>query len=349
MRQRVRAISVTLVTIFLMLAACQPDIASEARFNPVSDSAGSATEKIAFRVPFAAPEIGTRFHFTNDLAEIAAVDGYNITFVNSRGQRVQTYAFLYNGDSKYGYDKSNLDGLWPLEPGKTTSFNVSGGWSSNVRVRVVRLEEVNVPAGRFSAVLIEANERGAFDAFRLTTRMWYAPAAKYLVKIESDYTSPYGGDTSRRSSLVRIQQFQTVPNEPDVLCQVPLPKDLVLEPPSEGIPKSAARFAGLWVGRFHDIDRCTALAVTKIGPNGVVDVIYSYGPAPHLRQSAPGYNVHRGSIRSEDDALVVQLTPTRKVVYTFLGENLRAVFIAAESPPQENEALLGRRDSASIR
>ncbi len=111
--------------------------------------------------PFEAPPVGTRFYV-------------------SSGARILQY------------DRSAIDGIWPLAVGKSISFDESGlvkqgvpgassAWSS--AIKVLRSEAITVPAGSFDAFVIEWRHRGSGrNSYDAVLTMWYAPRARFIVK-----------------------------------------------------------------------------------------------------------------------------------------------------------------------
>ena len=72
---------------------------------------------------------------------------------------------------------------WPLEVGKTYSFDIAfgGGQVAKWSGKVAALEDVEVPAGKFKAYRIEFERGGSFRSAASDT-FWYAPDAKVFVK-----------------------------------------------------------------------------------------------------------------------------------------------------------------------
>jgi hypothetical protein len=80
--------------------------------------------------------------------------------------------------------------LWPLEVGKSTTFNIDG--SSGVRAvtaKVLRTETVTVPAGTFYSYVIERRDRDMEFRENVAT-YWYAPAVGSYVKFQEVFNRP---------------------------------------------------------------------------------------------------------------------------------------------------------------
>jgi len=77
---------------------------------------------------------------------------------------------------------------WPLTPGHTWVYQVTGTtngrnvtWQGTARAAAV--ESVTVPAGTFEAVRIDGRHCNLTGGGCGTFTMWYAPKAKYVVKL----------------------------------------------------------------------------------------------------------------------------------------------------------------------
>ncbi len=102
-----------------------------------------------------------------------------------------------------------LDGGPPLP---TVSRRITSDATVDMRMRVVGTETVAVPAGRFSAVKVEAEGRGYTFYKRLQTHsiitIWYAPKVKRYVK----YTAQsFEGDLPQELSTFELLEFRLGP------------------------------------------------------------------------------------------------------------------------------------------
>lgn len=133
---------------------------------------------------FRAATLGTQIYVSNDTRyEIDAIEGFSLRTVTAR---FNTHAWLgacYQVPRDVVVDTRAADGLWPLRPGKTVSFESSRGearWSNTLRVR--RLEDVTVRAGTFTTWMIEHEQKSLISDFHSSVTCWYAPDVGFAVK-----------------------------------------------------------------------------------------------------------------------------------------------------------------------
>lgn len=136
--------------------------------------------------PFAPAPRGTFLQSTRDTRTVHFVNGYNVSYDLGGGRWQGSTAMLTDGLSGRVEPFSAATSFWPLEVGKSTSFQVvdTGGSVRVVNARVLRTEIVSVPAGRFFTYVIEREDRAVTDAAPNVSRFWYAPAVGTIVKYD---------------------------------------------------------------------------------------------------------------------------------------------------------------------
>jgi hypothetical protein len=133
--------------------------------------------------PFAPAPPGTIIETTADRRVVSRVDGYEVEY-NIGGRREISQALVTEGiDGRLTSDE--LLYFWPLEVGRSVTFNVEGGGARAVTLYVPRTETITVPAGTFYTYVIEREDRMIADpSSRDIARMWYAPSVGSIVKYE---------------------------------------------------------------------------------------------------------------------------------------------------------------------
>lgn len=163
-----------------------------------SVATSSASVSQSGGVIFKAPPIGLRMHTMNQGREsgyfqVMAVDGTSIHLVNA-GNRTSILrgGLIWMRDNS-SYDAGLIQSLWPLVLGKEISFEETIGQDKWIyTVKILRAEEIAVPAGRFQTFVIEIRDRsvsplqGNFDR---TRTIWYAPSEGMPIQLRSTQTS----------------------------------------------------------------------------------------------------------------------------------------------------------------
>jgi hypothetical protein len=136
--------------------------------------------------PFKPAPRGTFIQTTRDARTVHFVNGYDVSYDLGGGRWVGSTALLTDGLSGRVEPLSAAASLWPLEIGKSTSFQVvdAGGGVRAVNARVLRTEIIAVPAGRFFTYVIERQDRGISDGATNVARYWYAPSVGTMVKFD---------------------------------------------------------------------------------------------------------------------------------------------------------------------
>jgi hypothetical protein len=136
--------------------------------------------------PFAPAPRGTFIQTTRDQRTVHFVNGYDVSYDLGGGRWVGSTALLTDGLTGRIQPLDGAASLWPLEIGKSASFEVidTGGGVRAVNARVLRTEIVAVPAGRFFTYVIERQERGISDPAPNVARFWYAPSIGTMVKFD---------------------------------------------------------------------------------------------------------------------------------------------------------------------
>ena len=74
--------------------------------------------------------------------------------------------------------------FWPLEVGKSVTFNFGADAPIAVTARVLRTETITVPAGSFYTYVIERRDHTMSDFSESVATFWYAPSVGTVVKFE---------------------------------------------------------------------------------------------------------------------------------------------------------------------
>lgn len=167
--------------------------------------------------PFSPAPPGTVIETTADRRAVSRVDGYEVEYTIG-GRREISQALVTEGiDGRM--TSGELRYLWPLEVGKTVTFNLEGGGPRAVTLYVPRTEIITVPAGSFYTYVIEREDRLISDpSARDLARMWYAPSVGTIVKHEEVRARP--GRATTNYELVSLRLPYAPPGA--VLTQVPV-------------------------------------------------------------------------------------------------------------------------------
>jgi hypothetical protein len=124
--------------------------------------------------------LGTFIETTADKRTVRYLNGFDISY-DIDGRWVPTRGYITDGlDQPKIYPVRNVDALWPLEVGKSTTFNVEGARA--ITARVARTETIRVPAGNFFTYVIERRDRDLSAGSDNFATYWYAPSVGTVVK-----------------------------------------------------------------------------------------------------------------------------------------------------------------------
>jgi hypothetical protein len=131
--------------------------------------------------------LGARFQFTRP-------DGARCWFRTADGGEDSRYAHLLGGDSTWiKQGGTSLKDLFPLQPGKSRWFVVSGVTTTSYPASwyqtytVGSRERIQTRAGTFDAYPIDWEEQGREgNAWQVRHRFWFAPEVGYFVKFVAD-------------------------------------------------------------------------------------------------------------------------------------------------------------------
>jgi hypothetical protein len=148
------------------------------------------TTAAAEAAPFRPAPVGTLIETTVDNRLVRTVNGYDVTYdINNR--RDMSHALLTDGFGALPsqiYPIAAVDSFWPLQVGKTVTFNVDAGGPRSVTARVLRTETITVPAGQFYTYVIERRDHG-MDGRENVATSWYAPSVGSVVKFQEQATT----------------------------------------------------------------------------------------------------------------------------------------------------------------
>jgi hypothetical protein len=200
----------------VVVPAAPPVVAVPAPSTTVYTPAAIQTT-VAQPAPFSPAPPGTLIETTADKRVVSRVDGYEVEY-NIGGRRELSQALVTEGlDGRI--TSHELQYFWPLEVGKTVTFNIESGGPHAVTLHVPRTEIITVPAGTFYTYVIEREDRVIADpSTRDIARMWYAPSVGSIVKYEDLRNRP-----GRRGLSYEIVSLR-LPYAPPgvVLSQVPV-------------------------------------------------------------------------------------------------------------------------------
>jgi len=130
--------------------------------------------------PYNPAPLGSYIETTKDKRTVRYLNDFDVSY-DINGRYVPTRAFITDG-----YDQNSIfppmepTKLWPLEVGKSVTFNAG---SNAINARVLRTEVVKVPAGTFFTYVIERRDRSSAGPDNFAY-YWYAPVVGTVVKFE---------------------------------------------------------------------------------------------------------------------------------------------------------------------
>lgn len=132
--------------------------------------------------PYKPAPLGTYVQTDVDKRVVISQTG-NYTVQDINGRRVTSIAMLTEGlGSDQVYPAGAPASFWPLEVGKTVTFNYGAGSPLHVTARVLRTETITVPAGTFYTYVVERRTHPSTDFRETVTDFWYAPSVGTVVK-----------------------------------------------------------------------------------------------------------------------------------------------------------------------
>ena len=116
---------------------------------------------------------------------VQAADGYTVKRMVD-GKEYSRYGFFAKWPRTISEEqRRKFDQIWPLETGKSVSYERSANdkrWHDEVTV--VRTETVTVGAGTFDAYVVEWESRGLSHSWSGRCLRWYSPELGWNVKTE---------------------------------------------------------------------------------------------------------------------------------------------------------------------
>jgi hypothetical protein len=145
-------------------------------------SAASVRTTQAEAAPFKPAPLGTYVETTAGNFTMIGQRGYELTF-DKNGRREESYAMLTDGfGAGQIYPPDTAASFWPLQVGKSVTFNYGANSPISVTARVLRTETINVPAGTFYTYVIERRDHSISDFSENVATYWYAPSVGTVVK-----------------------------------------------------------------------------------------------------------------------------------------------------------------------
>lgn len=167
--------------------------------------------------PFVAPAPGTVITTNTGAShEIDSVDGSTIRALTNLQPPLPWLAACRPVAANVEFDSQVIDGLWPLQPGKTLRSETRRG-STRWRLvfRIGSSETVTVGAGTFPTWPIEVEETTASNDYKALYRCWYAPSVGFMVKREHTVlvgSAPNQGFEAERIERRDRSQFRAPPS-----------------------------------------------------------------------------------------------------------------------------------------
>ncbi len=163
---------------------------------------------------------------------------------------------LTAGSTKLEFDPASVAKLWPLEVGKSISYNVlwPGHGVSVVSIKVIGRENVTVPAGSFDTFVIEwvENAWGRVE----TRHLWFAPSVGYQVRYQTQ------GRGFAQGEMLSISRKPTrAATGSKGMYSVPL------IPVTAGTPEHCAQFLGAWGNGTWRSGKAVEIIVHTIRPD----------------------------------------------------------------------------------
>jgi len=185
-----RLLSMVSVLIFTAVG-CANNAGSAGAPQPATASSGAAGST-AQPIAFAPPAIGTRFVTPTGYFQITQVNGMSVVTVNNGNRSASWYAgFIYVANQ---VDPKTIEAIWPLQVGKTVTFDErAGGDGWRHTLTVVRVEDLTTAAGVLPTVVIDERIQSLSPAqgnLDVTRTYWYAPSVRWIVK--RDFTQKSG-------------------------------------------------------------------------------------------------------------------------------------------------------------
>lgn len=169
----------------------QPVVVSSGKVVTPQVAATAPNEVIPpVQVATAAPEpapwkpapLGTYVKTTADQRVVITKTGYDmVTDIN--GRRQSSVGFLTEGLGAGPIDRPGVIAeFWPLQVGKSISFNYGSNDVISVEARVLRTETITVPAGTFYTYVIQRRSHPVSSFSESVDTFWYAPSVGTIVK-----------------------------------------------------------------------------------------------------------------------------------------------------------------------
>lgn len=146
---------------------------------------GASADAWAQPQAFAPPTPGTIIITDATTYEIDSIEGTAIRTVSGASAPSTWLAACRSIVSSVEFDAADIDGFWPLHPGKTASAATWRGLTRwQLTLRVQGRDTVTVPAGSFAAWIVDVEETTSTKDYKALFRCWYAPEIGFTVKRE---------------------------------------------------------------------------------------------------------------------------------------------------------------------
>jgi hypothetical protein len=157
--------------------------------------------------PFAPAPPGTIVYTNDGYIAVVATDDMLVTTINAAGAIDHRFGLLLSTPIERDLDARAAERIWPLAVGKETTLVLSRDSQSwRITLKVLRIENVTLPAGTFETYVVERHDQGMGSNYYEGIRtFWYAPSTGTIVKF--DYTHKAG---TRSQDLVPWEAVRIV-------------------------------------------------------------------------------------------------------------------------------------------
>ena len=171
--------------------------------------------------PYVAPAVGTVYRYAGFSNTVVGAEGLRTRFVDDSGRQGLRVGLFISDDPEHPsqIDPAQLGALWPLESEKQTNVVVRNGPSAWLwRFKVLGVQDVTVPAGRFQTYLVQAVQRP--DTIRdpkatqetvVGYTFWYAPSIAAVVRFRTTYYSGPAMGRVVQSELRAVERPSAAP------------------------------------------------------------------------------------------------------------------------------------------
>ncbi len=176
-----------------LLSACAPEKSKAPKMAPAEFKVARAGTKITWKNLDTGKTVTTT---------VLPSDGFLVKR-QANGKQYSRYGFFAKSpETISAIEKTKLETIWPLESGKTVSYERAldkERWTDTITI--TGTESVSVDAGKFDTYVVKWESRNAAGTWSGQCTRWYSPKLGWNVKTEcSDTTSK-----SQRWEMTNVQ------------------------------------------------------------------------------------------------------------------------------------------------